>query len=165
MKGAANVLNALQHINTISTMLRKTLVDFSGTPQKDQLVDPGPMLHFSAQTDDEPRPFHNHRHYIFWMGKPCQSLIIDVSKNTFVWYFGFGKPRQIWLIDLSQKTCIWYFGMGRPFPWARSIVSSYLCVQYRSKYWLWWDAYSWMLTYVRYFKSLFWMLSIKWQAL
>ena len=24
---------------------------------------------------------HNHRHYIFWMGKACQSLIIDVNKK------------------------------------------------------------------------------------
>ena len=27
---------------------------------------------------------HDHRHYIFWMGKACQSLIIDVSKKTLV---------------------------------------------------------------------------------
>jgi hypothetical protein len=42
MKGAANVFKSLQHINTKSTMLRKTLVDFSGTAQKDKLVNPAP---------------------------------------------------------------------------------------------------------------------------
>ena len=36
------------------------------------------------------------------MGKACQSLIIDVSKNTLVQYIGIGKPCQILLIDLAR---------------------------------------------------------------
>jgi hypothetical protein len=42
LNGAANVFNALQHINTKSTMVRKTLFDFSGTAQKYTLVNPAP---------------------------------------------------------------------------------------------------------------------------
>ena len=36
------MFNALQHINTKSTMLLKTLFDFSGTAQKDTLVNLAP---------------------------------------------------------------------------------------------------------------------------
>ena len=36
------MFNAFQHINTKSSMLRKTFFDFSGTAQKDTLVNPAP---------------------------------------------------------------------------------------------------------------------------
>jgi hypothetical protein len=42
LNGVANVFKALQHIHTKSTMLRKTLFDFSGTAQKDTLVNLAP---------------------------------------------------------------------------------------------------------------------------
>jgi hypothetical protein len=40
MKGSSKVFKALQHVNTKSTKLRMTLLDFSGTAKKDQLVNP-----------------------------------------------------------------------------------------------------------------------------
>ena len=47
------MFNALQHINTKSTMPLKTLFDFSGIAQKDTLVNPAPMYHYNVQTDDK----------------------------------------------------------------------------------------------------------------
>ena len=115
------MFKALQHIKAKSYKLRTNLVDFGGTAQKEQLV----YLARGAMSVSElmANPAHSTivGIWYFRMGKPYQSLLIDVHKTTRIWHFGMGQPCQILLIDVSKKTCVWYFRMGRPLLLAASI--------------------------------------------
>ena len=50
------------------------------------LLDTGDMtsLQRPLAIEEATTGLHDHRHYIFGMGKACQSLIIDLSKKTLV---------------------------------------------------------------------------------
>ena len=124
MKEGADMFKLLQHIKAKSYKLRTKLVDFSGAAQKEHLIylARGDM----SMSELMANPAHSTivGIWYFGMGKPCQSLLIDVCKNTCIWYFGMGQPCQILLIDVSKKTCVWYFGMGRPLPSANSTAFS-----------------------------------------
>ena len=98
-KGGADKFKALQHIRAKSYKLRANLVDFGGTAQKEQLV----YLARGAMSMSE------------LMANPAHSTIVGI------WYFGMGKPCQILLIDFRKKTWVWYFRMGRPLLSAASI--------------------------------------------
>ena len=96
----------VQGVATKSYKLRANLVDFGGTAQKEQLV----YLARGAMSMSElmANPAHSTIVGIsyFGMGKPCQSVLIDVRKTTHILHFGTGQPCQSLLIDVSKKTCI-----------------------------------------------------------
>ena len=76
------MFKVLQRIKEKSYKLRANLVDFGGTAQKEQLV----YLARGAMSMSElmANPAHSTIVGILYigMGKPCQSLLIDVHKTT-----------------------------------------------------------------------------------
>ena len=74
----------LEHIKAKSYKLRVNLVDFGGTAQKEQLV----YLARGAMSMSE------------LMANPCHSEIVGIL------YFGMGKPSQSLRIDVRKTTRI-----------------------------------------------------------
>lgn len=151
------MFKALQHIKAKSYKLRANLVDFDGTAHKKQLVylARGAMSMFELMAN----PAHSTviGIWYFGMGKPCQSLLIDVRKTTRIWHFGMGQPCQILLIDVSKKTCVWYFQMEHPLLSAASIdFSLFFSCEVNIVPGMW--------TAEMHNHRLFWMFSMNWQA-
>ena len=104
------MFNALQHINTKSTMLLKTLFDFSGTAQKDTLFNPTLMYHYNVQTDDKPCPSE-------WSYQRLQGRILPLrrveerQKERWLLYLWFGGtlskqvPKQVLEARTGRQVC------------------------------------------------------------